>query len=259
MTKITGGNEMERTASAHSTRHITPQICVDSSASTSRAVSRVSAASSRAGTTAPTPVSGVTWAPNSGSSGTAMVAAPPTNRECRSGGLHPPSSASVQDFVRQVRGRIRYFSVCGPESGIAADVASVVASINEESASFQLKRATSCPDEHQIRDQVQASTSSGQLKPDEVKIDPGEAASTKAGNRDVVGEGQLTSTSVQTDEFQVFPYEHLFPSVLPQWFVSQGGQPQVGQQRPMRGDEDQVNPYNLLDDLVKSASSKGRC
>ena len=63
---------------------------------------------------------------------------PPT--ECKSGGLHPPNQETVNDFVRQVRGRIRYgcistlivtsfkfvdfryFSVCGPASDIAAEV-----------------------------------------------------------------------------------------------------------------------------------------
>ena len=36
----------------------------------------------------------------------------------------------------------------------------------------------------------------------------------------------LASTSAQTDEFVVFPYEHLFPSAMPQWFGAPI--PQVG-------------------------------
>ena len=118
MTKITGGNELKCPDSNRSTRHITPQICVDSSAGTSRAVSRISTASSKAGTTAPTPAPTAPGAAPSSAGGVAGAAAGPTaatpaapttpaNSECKSGGLHPPSSSSVNDFVRQVRGRIR--------------------------------------------------------------------------------------------------------------------------------------------------------
>lgn len=53
---------------------------------------------------------------------TAATAVSSAAGECKSGGLHPPSSASMNDFVRQVRGRIRYFSVCGPGSDIGEDV-----------------------------------------------------------------------------------------------------------------------------------------
>ena len=45
-----------------------------------------------------------------------------TPTECKSGGLHPPNQETVSDFVRQVRGRIRYFSVCGPSADIASEV-----------------------------------------------------------------------------------------------------------------------------------------
>ena len=118
MTKITGGNELKCPDSNRSTRHITPQICVDSSAGTSRAVSRISTASSKAGTTAPTPAPTAPGAAPSSAGAVAGAAAGPTaatpaapttpaNSECKSGGLHPPSSSSVNDFVRQVRGRIR--------------------------------------------------------------------------------------------------------------------------------------------------------
>ena len=118
MTKITGGNELKCPDSNRSTRHITPQICVDSSAGTSRAVSRISTASSKAGTTAPTPAPTTSGAAPSSAGTVAGAAAAPTaatpaapttpaNSECKSGGLHPPSSSSVNDFVRQVRGRIR--------------------------------------------------------------------------------------------------------------------------------------------------------
>ena len=40
----------------------------------------------------------------------------------------------------------------------------------------------------------------------------------------------LASTSAQTDEFVVFPYEHLFPSAMPQWFGAPA--PQVGAKKP---------------------------
>ncbi len=264
VTEITGGNELERTESSRSTRHITPQICADSSASTSRAVSRISAAgsNSRTGTSAPTPVitSAATVNPQSSSTTTfAATASSTTNSECRGGGLHPPNSASVTDFVRQVRGRIRYFSVCGPATDIANEVASVVAAINEEPSTQakQPKRSSSCPNVHQLKEAAMSKSCIGSS----LKIDA--AAAKKASTGESAGNNQPESadekrpvldTSVQTDEFQVFPYEHLFPSVLPQWFI--GSQPQ-GPSNKEGTDDNEANPYQLLDDLVRASAQKG--
>lgn len=288
MTKITGGNELKCPDSARSTRHITPQICVDSSAGTSRAVSRISTASSKAGTTAPTPAPTTTTAaaPVRSVASPAAAAAPrttPANSECKSGGLHPPSSSSVNDFVRQVRGRIRYLTVtCGSTSSadLAAEVDSVVTAINEEAASavvavgasphHQLKRATSCPDERQIRGRLAAAvvSSGGQRSGDSAVVSeersrPAAVAEAAAGSPRV-GSKEMVTESAQTDEFQVFPYEHLFPSVLPQWFVgSQGG---VGSQQNQQQQQQQpgfsaldadVNPYEILDVLISASAAKG--
>ena len=275
VTKITGGNELKCPDSNRSTRHITPQICVDSSAGTSRAVSRISTASSKAGTTAPTPAptAAATIAPTAAAAAAAAAASvsTPANSECKSGGLHPPSSSSVNDFVRQVRGRIRYLTVCGSTSSdLAAEVASVVTAINEE-ASFtaagasphhQLKRATSCPDERQIRERL-AALKGGQKMDDSATMVKEKRGNTAIASSAVAaatlrGSTESATKSAQTDEFHVFPYEHLFPSVLPQWFVgSQGGA--AGQQKPQHqreGDTD-MNPYEILDSLINASASKG--
>ena len=69
---------------------------------------------------------------------------------------------------------------------------------------------------------------------------------------------ELATKSAQTDDHHVFPYEHLFPSVLPQWFVgSQGGAAgQQTQQHQREGDAD-MNPYEILDSLINASTAKG--
>ena len=132
----------------------------------------------------------------------------------------------------------------------------------------QLKRATSCPDERQIRDRLAAVVagsggSSGQ-KPAAMSKSPRSPSEVPAKSRSPRpgGSKETATTSAQTDEFQVFPYEHLFPSVLPQWFVgSQGGAAsQQNQQQPQPAlsiaDAD-VNPYDLLDDLINVSAARG--
>ena len=153
----------------------------------------------------------------------------------------------------------------------------MVTAINEEASAtavvgasphHQLKRATSCPDERQIRDRLAAVVAgsgggSGQ-KPAAMSKSPrspGEVPA-KSGSPRSGGSKETATTSAQTDEFQVFPYEHLFPSVLPQWFVgSQGGAAsQQNQQQPQPAlsiaDAD-VNPYDLLDDLINVSAARG--
>ena len=46
--------------------------------------------------------------------------------ECQSGGLHPPSKASVNEFVRVARRRIKYMSVCGTGGIMPGDIAAEV-------------------------------------------------------------------------------------------------------------------------------------
>ena len=72
--------------------------------------------------------------------------------------------------------------------------------------------------------------------------------------------------SIQTDAFVVYPYEHLFPSVIPQWISSsyftrhhdnehfkkvdettKGGE---------QGNATTLNPYDILDQFIKSACDK---
>ena len=154
----------------------------------------------------------------------------------------------------------------------------MVTAINEEASAtavvgasphHQLKRATSCPDERQIRDRLAAVVagssggSSGQ-KPAAMSKSPRSPSEVPAKSRSPRSGGskETATTSAQTDEFQVFPYEHLFPSVLPQWFVgSQGGAAsQQNQQQPQPAlsiaDAD-VNPYDLLDDLINVSAARG--
>ena len=158
----------------------------------------------------------------------------------------------------------------------------MVTAINEEASAtavvgasphHQLKRATSCPDERQIRDRLAAVVagssggSSGQ-KPAAMSKSPRSPSEVPAKSRSPRSGGskETATTSAQTDEFQVFPYEHLFPSVLPQWFVgSQGGaanqqiqqQPQQQPQPALSVADADVNPYDLLDDLINVSATKG--
>jgi hypothetical protein len=58
--------------------------------------------------------------------------------------------------------------------------------------------------------------------------------------------------SAQTDEFIVFPYEHLFPTVLPQWFSSQQQNGTV-----VNGTASGGNPYDLLDKCIEASVEGG--
>ena len=159
---------------------------------------------------------------------------------------------------------------------LAAEVDSVVTGINEEtsvsvavgaSPHHQLKRATSCPDERQIRDRLASVVGSGgggfgQKSGDSAVVhksakSPAEVP--QKPNSPGGGSKEMATASAQTDEFQVFPYEHLFPSVLPQWFVgNQGGVASQQQQQPGISVPDaDVNPYDLLDILINVSAAKG--
>ena len=151
--------------------------------------------------------------------------------------------------------------------------ASVTATTVGASPHHQLKRATSCPDERQIRDRLAAVVGSGggaQKLADSAVVNRSPRSPTVVTQKSHSPRGgskETVTTSAQTDEFQVFPYEHLFPSVLPQWFVgSQGGvasqqnqqQQQQQQQQPGISIPDaDVNPYDLLDVLINVSAAKG--
>ena len=101
-------------------------------------------------------------------------------------------------------------------------------------------RPSSCPDERQINqavaaikdDKVKLSTgvcgcqisAKGQSSSNHVLPQDGVNHEVDSGHKDFVQDGKkppasIKHSSIQTDEFLVFPYEHLFPSVMPQWFM----------------------------------------
>ena len=61
---------------------------------------------------------------------------------------------------------------------------------------------------------------------------------------------KAANISVQTDEFLVSPYEHLFPFVLPQWMsnATESSNNQNG-----KSNERSENPYDILDQYVEAA------
>ena len=109
--KITGGND---DPGHHlNTRHITPKFLPESG-HTSRTLSSSSQTESKV---AMSPSILVT-APAAGSSA--------AKTDCQSGGLHPPSNASMKEFVRVARRRIKYISVCGTGGTVPGDIAAEV-------------------------------------------------------------------------------------------------------------------------------------
>lgn len=106
----------------------------------------------------------------------------------------------------------------------------------ESSAAGDLKRSTSCPDERHITEEVlkkrrqkdeeassaAASASVRRPKVEVEKFNYPDKEDAKVGFRKPVEAPQrreLVSSGIQTDELVVFPYEHLFPMVLPPSFV----------------------------------------
>ncbi|TRY63829.1 hypothetical protein TCAL_11163 [Tigriopus californicus] len=159
--------------------------------------------------------------------GTPSGATPAIATECISGGLHAPSTESVHDLVRQVRGRIRYFSMCAPgELEIQREVQDVIDEENKPSVDSHrhAKRASSCPEEH-LMHQMAMEHHGG-------------------GIRDGIYE-ETKDSAVQTDEYVVFPYEHLFPSVIPMAML-------INTNGSKRADPE-PNPYEDLDRCVESA------
>ena len=120
-----------------------------------------------------------------------------------------------------------------------------------------LKRTSSCPDIHQINDIVAAKNKNsteekekqisaieeGVDNPDETVIqETSSSTSDKAVN-----------ASVQTDDFLVSPYEHLFPFVIPQWI------PADKQESSARkfSSESGSTPQGILDHYVEAAYKSG--
>ena len=106
--EITGGND---DPGHHlNTRHITPKFLPESG-HTSRTLSSSSQTEPKVAMQSPS----------------IMVTAPATTKtDCQSGGLHPPSNASMKEFVRVARRRIKYISVCGAGGTVPGDIAAEV-------------------------------------------------------------------------------------------------------------------------------------
>ena len=120
-----------------------------------------------------------------------------------------------------------------------------------------LKRTSSCPDIHQINEIVAAKNKDsnedkdkhvsaieeGVDNPDETMIQ--ETSSSSSTDKAV-------NASVQTDEFLVSPYEHLFPFVIPQWI------PADKQESSARKfSENGSTPQGILDHYVEAAYKSG--
>ena len=125
-----------------------------------------------------------------------------------------------------------------------------------------LKRTSSCPDMHQILEIVAAknknyypnhpeeeelSGKSNIKTIDEVSAD--DAAGDETMIQDDSCAAKAVNASVQTDEFLVSPYEHLFPFVIPQWIPNSAA---ADNSRKMPTG-DTPTPYLLLDHYVEAA------
>ena len=116
--EITGGNDGQHHLN---TRHITPKFLPESG-HTSRTLSSSSQPESAKGTKSTVAISPSILVTGP-SPATSRAEATTT---CHSGGLHPPSNASVKEFVRVARRRIKYISVCGAGGNLPSDIAAEV-------------------------------------------------------------------------------------------------------------------------------------
>ena len=66
---------------------------------------------------------------------------------------------------------------------------------------------------------------------------------------------KAANISVQTDEFLVSPYEHLFPFILPQWNSNNDKVPVSKESNNLGGRalDHSENPYDILDHYVQAA------
>ena len=126
-----------------------------------------------------------------------------------------------------------------------------------------LKRASSCPDIHKIEEIVAAKNDlkkskkehSSTVTAESPEIDVSEDDEQNNDKTLLLDNDKSTHVSVQTDEFLVTPYEHLFPFVLPQWLSSEtkNGNGNGGNTKHAK-DED--TPYEILDRYVQAAYDK---
>ena len=128
-----------------------------------------------------------------------------------------------------------------------------------------LKRTSSCPDMHQIIEIVAAKNKNHhqqeqQFEEQEVfskssiKTIDESPADDAAGDDTIIQDvsSKAVNAAVQTDEFLVSPYEHLFPFVIPQWIPNSTTDKSIeGVSRKVTSDT--ATPYVLLDHYIEAA------
>ena len=126
-----------------------------------------------------------------------------------------------------------------------------------------LKRASSCPDIHKIEEIVAAKNdhkkgkkeNSSTVTAESPEIGVSEDDEQNNDNTLLLDNEKSTHVSVQTDEFLVTPYEHLFPFVLPQWLSSETKNSN-GNGGNAKHVKDEDTPYEILDRYVQAAYDK---
>ena len=127
-----------------------------------------------------------------------------------------------------------------------------------------LKRTSSCPDMHQIIEIVAAKNKNHQqeqqfeeqevFSKSSIKTIDESPADDAVGDETIIQDvsSKAVNAAVQTDEFLVSPYEHLFPFVIPQWIPNSTTDKSIeGVSRKVTSDT--ATPYVLLDHYIEAA------
>ena len=117
----------------------------------------------------------------------------------------------------------------------------------------ELKRSSSCPDERHISEEIlKKQREGGDRSPRSYRTTQQQQQLEQI--PDVpCDEREFASSGVQTDEFVIFPYEHLFPMVLPQCFA---GQQSTGEGETPKESTAEGNPYDILDQYTEEVKQK---
>ena len=120
-----------------------------------------------------------------------------------------------------------------------------------------MKRTSSCPDIHQINEIVASKAKNfekdfndkniSSIVVDEETVDHHPDDTIVHEN---IPSDKAINASVQTDEFLVSPYEHLFPFVIPQW-IPAADKHESGSARKFS--ESSSTPHGILDHYVEAA------
>ena len=132
-----------------------------------------------------------------------------------------------------------------------------------------LKRTSSCPDVHELEELVTANKNKlndtspdSTLRPKSKDITDIQDNTEDLNDETILQETSILSdkaanASIQTDEFLVSPYEHLFPYVMPQWLSNSnsaaGNSVSNGENKILEGDKENSNPYEILDHYIEAA------